>query len=79
MKLCIYSLYHYLNNHIFAHIPILRVRLFMLKITGAKVGKNTVINMNQYFLSPHKFSIGDNSHINQGCFIDSRGGAVYRQ
>lgn len=52
----------------------LGLRLFMLKITGAQIGKNTIINMNQYFLSPHKFSIGNNSHINQGCFIDARAG-----
>ena len=74
MKLLILSLYHYLLNHIIFHIPIHCFRKFCLKITGTKIGKKTVINMNQYFMSAYKLKIGNYSHINQGCFIDARAG-----
>ena len=41
---------------------------------GVKIGRNTILNMTQYIISPEKIYIGKNTHINQGCLIDGRGG-----
>jgi acetyltransferase-like isoleucine patch superfamily enzyme len=38
------------------------------------LSKGCHIDMAQYFLAPNKLKIGHNSHINQGCIIDARGG-----
>lgn len=37
------------------------------------MGKQTQIDMHNYFLVPRYLSCGNNVHINQGCFIDCRG------
>lgn len=42
-----------------------------------KIGKRNFIDMNCYFLAPNKIEIGDNVHINQGCFLDARGGLIF--
>lgn len=63
----------YLCNNIIAYIPCWHVRkLFYKKVLRFVVGENTVINMRTYILGPGRFSVGANTHINQGCLIDTR-------
>lgn len=42
-----------------------------------KIGKRSFIDLNCYFLAPQKIEIGNNVHINQGCFLDARGGLIF--
>ena len=48
----------------------------VLKMYSVKLGSKSIIDMNCYFLGPENLSIGQHSHINRGCMIDSRGGIV---
>lgn len=49
-----------------------------MRICGAKIGKRSIVDMNSYFLSPEKLSIGNRSHINRHCTIDARGGVTIK-
>ena len=65
---------HFFINHVVMHIPFMYIRYFFLYIVKAKIGKKTVINMNQYIINPMQLRVGKNTNINQGCFLDCRGG-----
>lgn len=66
-------LYTYLPNNIYSYIPSRKLRLFLYKCCGLRVGKQSVINMGLYTFSMNKICIGEYTHINRGCFIDGRG------
>lgn len=68
------SLKTFLINHIVSHIPFMKFRLLCYSLYGMKIEKGSVINMNQFFFDINKIKIGFNSHINQSCFLDGRGG-----
>lgn len=77
LKLVLKPFYHffayYITNYIIAFIPLRFVRIvwykYMLRI---KIGKRSFVDMGTYFLSPWRLSIGNYTHINRRCFIDSR-------
>lgn len=62
------------TNTIVPHIPIWRVRRFMLGLLYAKFGKGTIVNRNCYIMDPVRLEIGNDSHINRQCTLDARGG-----
>lgn len=64
----------WIANNMVAYIPCWWVRRLFYVAIGFKIGKKSTINMRQYLMGPGKFSIGEYSHINPGCIIDSRGG-----
>lgn len=64
----------YLMNNIVAKIPWWRLRKGFIKMLGAKIGNNTIINMNQFVFVPKKLNIGNHTHINRNCLMDARGG-----
>ncbi len=70
------SIYHLFLNHCINHIPIYIIRKLYYRICGMKIGKNTKIDLNQYFITAGQFRIGNDSHINHNCFIDARGGIL---
>jgi acetyltransferase-like isoleucine patch superfamily enzyme len=70
----IYSFAIYICNYFIAYIPIWTIRKFYYKCLGVKLGKRTILNMSQYIWCSFKIKIGDNVHINRGCFLDGRGG-----
>jgi acetyltransferase-like isoleucine patch superfamily enzyme len=65
---------YYLTNHIVSHIPIWHIRKFYYRLIRMKIGKHSVANMGLYLFNPKNIEIGEYTHINEGCFIDGRGG-----
>jgi acetyltransferase-like isoleucine patch superfamily enzyme len=77
--ICIYVYYFFsgfFQNFIIQKVPFYFFRKIYMKALGMKIGKGSVINMNQYILRNDRISIGKYSHINQGCLLDGRGGLV---
>lgn len=70
------SFFTFWLNHIIAHIPCKQFRKFNYKLAKMKIGSHSQIDMNQYILAAYKLKIGNGCHINQGCFIDARGGTI---
>ena len=64
----------YFTNRIVNYVPFQFVRKAWYSLVGMNLSKGCHIDMAQYFLAPNKLKIGHNSHINQGCIIDARGG-----
>lgn len=77
IKLPFYYIYcflcTYLPNNIYSYIPSRKLRLFLYRCCGMRIGKKSVINMGLYTFSMNKISIGEYTHINRKCFIDGRG------
>ena len=65
---------HYALNHVISHVPFGWIRKKYYRLFGMRIGKNTVLNMSQYINNPNLIVIGENTHINRGCFIDGRAG-----
>lgn len=64
---------YYITNYIIAFIPVRYIRTIWYKyILKVKIGKQSFIDMGTYYLSPWRLSIGNYTHINRRCFIDSR-------
>lgn len=68
-----YSFLLFLMNGPIGNFPCHSLRSAMIRFLGARIGKGSVINMKQYFYHPKALSIGEYTHINRGCILDSRG------
>lgn len=69
-------LYVFFWNSFFCYLPSYSIRYFLLKyIYRAKLGQCT-IHKGVKFFSPWKLEVGDGSNIQQGGFLDCRGGIV---
>jgi acetyltransferase-like isoleucine patch superfamily enzyme len=64
----------FFQNNIIQKIPIYSFRKLYMKILGMKIGKKSVINMDQYILRNDRIVIDKYSHINRKCLLDGRGG-----
>lgn len=53
-------------------IPSHHIRRLVMRISGAKIGKGTSIHMACRFFSLRNLTIGDDSIIGYGCFLDGR-------
>lgn len=58
--------------YIYIDIYINKMRIFILKLRGAKVGKNVKSFGKFKVINPKKLSIGDNSTINENVFLNCR-------
>lgn len=71
-------MYNYLADfflfwlHLFCYIPSHRVRRFILRLAGAKIGKGSSIHMGCRFFSLKNIRIGEDSIIGEGIFMDGR-------
>jgi acetyltransferase-like isoleucine patch superfamily enzyme len=74
LKYGYYFFSFYVCNYIISNVPIWTIRKIYYKINGMKIGKNSIMNMSQYFFSIYILSVGNNTHINRGCFFDARAG-----
>lgn len=81
MKKCRQRLYHLYSdagyiflNYIVNSIPCWHIRKFFYKLVGMKLGKDSRIHMKTVVLMPKRICIGERTIINEGCFIDGRGG-----
>ena len=63
-----------ITNYFVNSIPFWNIRKILYKILGVKIGKNSQILMKTIIQSPKNISIGDNSIINEHCYLDGRGG-----
>lgn len=64
--------YIFLNNFL-AYFPFWPIRKLFYKLLGMKIGKGSRIMMKTVVYCPHKIVIGDNSMINECCYLDGRG------
>lgn len=62
------------TNYFVCNIPFWPVRKLIYQIRGLKIGKGSRILMKVVIVSPKGIRIGDNTIINEHCFIDGRGG-----
>ncbi len=58
--------------HLKMMIPSHHIRRLVMRISGAKIGKGTSIHMACRFFSLRNLTIGDDSIIGYGCFLDGR-------
>lgn len=63
-----------LCNYIIANIPSWHVRKLLYRACGMKIGHRSRIMMKTIVTHPWKISIGENSTINEYCYLDGRGG-----
>lgn len=61
-------------NYFVCNIPSWTLRKFLYRLVGLKIGKDSRILMKVTILSPWRIEIGDNTYINEYCFLDGRGG-----
>lgn len=73
-KLLRLFIYGFFLNSIMPCIPSWSIRKSFYKLLSINVGKGSVIDRRNYFLTPKLFSIGEYSHINRDCILDARGG-----
>lgn len=71
----LYEFLLYTYNYFWGKLPFRLFRKSILSLLGVRCGKNTSINMGQYFQINRlsKMIVGNNCHINHGCFFDARG------
>lgn len=61
-------------NCIVSKCWLLSVRMFFLRVAGAKIGTKTLIDREWLVNTPEKLRIGSHCQINKNCMLDSRGG-----
>lgn len=65
---------YFFCNYLIANIPSWHIRKFFYLICGMKVGKHSRIMMKVTVTHPWKIKIGNNTVINEYCYLDGRGG-----
>ena len=58
------------------YIPSIKLRVLILRLCGAKIGKNVSIHMGVKIIAPWNLLIGNNSTVNSSCMVDARGGVT---
>jgi maltose O-acetyltransferase len=72
IKLISGYLFDYLYNSWISHIPIHCLRLFFLRLLGAKIGQDVCVLLHVRILHPWNLKIGNNVVINQYVVLDCR-------
>ncbi len=54
------------------HVPFHIVRKMVFLIAGVKVGRGSTIHMGCKFFEPRGVSIGEDTKVGDGCFLDGR-------
>ena len=73
LKKIIDELIYIFLNYFVCNIPIWFIRKFFYKSLGMKIGKGSRILMKTIIVHPWKIVIGENTYINEKCFLDGRG------
>ena len=68
------GLYYIYLNYFVNHIPSWCIRKILYQLAGMNIGTGSRIMMTCVVLSPSNIKIGNNTVINEHCFIDGRGG-----
>ena len=53
-----------------------KIRVFSLRCMGCKCAKNAFIGTNITFVRPDRLTIGNNTSIHEGCYIDASGTVI---
>lgn len=61
-------------NCIVSKCWLLSVRMFFLRLAGARIGTKTILDREWIVNAPQKLIIGEHCHINKSCMLDARGG-----
>ena len=51
--------------------PFMSVKIFLLKVFGARIGRGLIIKNNVIVKYPWKLTVGDNCWLGEGCWIDN--------
>lgn len=60
-------------NYVISYIPCWTIRKLLYKMCGMKIGKHSRIMMRTIVTIPWRIVIGDNTTINEHCYLDGRG------
>lgn len=63
-----------LCNYIIANLPCWALRKALYRLLGMKIGRHSRIMMKTVVTHPWKIAIGDNTTVNEYCYLDGRGG-----
>lgn len=74
MKKVLDSLTYIFINYFVAYIPLWTIRRLFYKLFGMKIGKGSRIYMKCVVRAPWRIKIGENTIINENCYLDGRGG-----
>ena len=69
-----HELAYIILNYFVCYIPIWVIRKLLYRLFGMKIGKGTRILMGTKINYPKHIIIGDNTIINEWCYLDGRGG-----
>lgn len=61
-------------NYFINHVPSWTIRKALYQLCGMKIGSNSRIMMRTIVTLPWRITIGDNTVINEYCYLDGRGG-----
>lgn len=73
LKDLIYELIYIFSNYIVNNIPIWFIRKIFYRLLGMKLGKGSRVLMKVIVVCPWRISVGDNTIINEKCYLDGRG------
>src|SRR5258706_9169134 len=59
-------------HFISTNVPLWFIRKFVFKLFGVKIGKGTTIHMGCKFFNPSGVTIGEDTMIGEGAFLDGR-------
>lgn len=65
-----------LCNYIVSNIPCWTLRKLLYRAMGMRIGRHSRIMMKTTVTHPWKIRIGENSTVNEYCYLDGRGGVV---
>lgn len=74
LKLIKYEVIYIFCNYIVCNIPIWFIRKSLYQLLGMKIGSKSRILLKTKVIDPWKVVIGNRTTINEGCFLDGRGG-----
>lgn len=74
MKNFLKEIQYCFNNYFLLRIPFWPIRKLFYVLQGMRIGKGARILMDTKIVSPKNIIIGKNSFINEGCYLDGRGG-----
>lgn len=70
------GLRHRFLNYFVNKIPFWCIRKLLYKIFGLRIGKDSRIGLGTFIISPKHIIIGNNTIINEKCYLDGRGGLL---
>ncbi len=76
LKRVIAALIYIFSNYIVANIPSWSIRKLLYRCMGMEIGHGSRIYMKCIVRFPWRIVIGNNSVINENCYLDGRGGII---